>query len=122
MSGQLIHDNGIAATKSWCEALLNVREESGAVHRSIEHEWGDDPVVPQTGNKGDRFPMSVWDRCDQSLAARAAASEPHHVCASGSLVNKHQPGGIKQALLSYPTSAGASDIGSLLLLRVQTFF
>jgi hypothetical protein len=25
-------------------------------------------------------------------------------------------------LLSYPTSAGASDIGSLLLLRVQTFF
>ena len=118
MSGQLIHDDGIAATKSWCEALLNVREESGAVHRSIEHEWG----VPQTGNKGDRFPMSVWGRCDQSLAARTAASEPHHVCASGGLVNKHQPGGIKQALLSYPTSAGASDIGSLLLLRVQTFF
>jgi hypothetical protein len=25
-------------------------------------------------------------------------------------------------LLSYPASAGASDIGSLLLLRVQTFF
>lgn len=122
MSGQLIHDDGIAATKSWCEALLNVREESGAVHRSIEHEWGDDPVAPQTGNKGDRFPMSVWNRCDQSPAARTAASEPHHVCASGGLVNKHQPGGIKQSLLSYPTSAGASDIGSLLLLRVQTFF
>jgi hypothetical protein len=66
--------------------------------------------------------MSVWDRCDQSLVARAAASEPHHVCAIGGLVNKHQPGGIKQALLSYPASAGASDIGSLLLLRVQTFF
>src|SRR3974377_683137 len=108
MSGQLIHDDGIAATKSWCEALLNVREESGAVHRSIEHEWGDDPVGPQTGNKGDRFPIAVGDGCDQSLAARTAASEPHHVCASGSLVNKHQPGGIKQALLSYPTSAGGS--------------
>ena len=65
----LLSQQGIAATKSWCEALLNVREESGAVHRSIEHEWG----VPQTGNKGDRFPMSVWDRCDQSLVARTAA-------------------------------------------------
>jgi hypothetical protein len=86
------------------------------------HDDARSQVVPQTGNKGDRFPMSVWHRCDQSLAARAAASEPHHVCASGGLVNKHQPGGIKQALLSYPTSAGASDIGSLLLLRVQTFF
>jgi len=122
MSRQFIHDDDIPPTKGWYEALLNVREESGAVHRSIEHEWGDDAVVAQAGDKGDRFPMSVGDRCDQSLAARAAASEPHHVCAGGGLVNKHQPGGVKQALLSYPTSAGASDIGSLLLRRVQTFF
>jgi hypothetical protein len=34
----------------------------------------------------------------------------------------YQPGGIKHALLSYPASACASDIGSLLLFRVQAFF
>jgi hypothetical protein len=122
MSWQFIHDNDIAATEGWYEALLNIREESGAVHRAIEHEWGNNPVVAQTGDKGDRFPMSVWNRCDQSLAAQAAASEPHHICAGGGLVNKHQPRGIQHALLSYPTSAGASDIGALLLCRVQAFF
>jgi hypothetical protein len=40
----------------------------------------------------------------------------------GSLVDKHQPGGVKHALLSHPTSARASDIGSLLLCRMQAFF
>src|SRR5271157_1655763 len=93
MSWQFIHDNDIAATEGWYEALLNIREESGAVHRAIEHEWGNNPVVAQTGDKGDRFPMSVWNRCDQSLAAQAAASEPHHICAGGGLVNKHQRAG-----------------------------
>ena len=49
-SGQvIIHDHDTAATEGWCEALLNVREESGAVHRSIYYEWGDDPVVAQAG-------------------------------------------------------------------------
>jgi hypothetical protein len=71
---------------------------------------GDDPVVAQAGDKGDCFPMSVGDRCDQPLTARTAAS-------GGGLVNKHQPGGVKQALLSYPPSTGASDIGSLGLMR-----
>src|SRR3974377_2458083 len=96
MSGQLIHDDGIAATKSWCEALLNVREESGAVHRSIEHEWGDDPVVPQTGNKGDRFPMSVWDRCDQSLAGgQRPLSRTMFVLVAVSSINTSRAGSSK---------------------------
>jgi hypothetical protein len=122
MSWQVVHDNEIAATEGWCEALLDVRQENGAVHRAIDHEWGNDPVVAQAGDEGDCFPMSVGDRCDQSLTARTAASNPYHVCAGGGLVNKHQPGGVKHALLSYPTSTGASDVGSLLLGRVQTFF
>src|SRR5271165_609222 len=70
MSWQFIHDDDIAATEGWYEALLNIREESGAVHRAIEHEWGNNPVVAQTCDKGDRFPMSVWNRCDQSLAGK----------------------------------------------------
>jgi hypothetical protein len=46
----------VATTESWCEALLDVRQENGAVHRSIDYEWGDDPVVAQACDKGDRFP------------------------------------------------------------------
>ena len=35
---QIIHDDDVAATEGWREALLDVREEDGAVHRSINHE------------------------------------------------------------------------------------
>src|SRR3954467_254241 len=122
MSWQIIHDDNVAATEGWCEALLDVREEDGAVHRSINQERSDNPVVAQAGDESDCFPMSMRNRCAQPLPARATTSEPHHVCAGSGLVDKHQPSGVKHALLSYPTSAGASDIGSFLLCRVQAFF
>ena len=71
----------------------------------------------------DCFPMSMRNRCDQPLSARATTSEPHHVyCLGSGLVDKHQPSGVKHALLSYPTSAGASDIGWLLALPRAGFF
>src|SRR6476620_6005828 len=68
------------------------------------------------------FQCPCGTECDQPLPARATTSEPHHVCAGSGLVDKHQPSGVKHALLSSPTSAGASDIGSFLLCRVQAFF
>src|SRR6476619_2522926 len=122
MSWQIIHDDDVAATEGSCEALFDVRQEDGAVHRSINHEGSDNPVVAQPGDESHCFPMSMWNRCDQPLPARATTSEPHHVCAGSGLVDKHQPSGVKHALLSYPTSADASDIGSFLLCRVQAFF
>src|SRR6476646_4695323 len=71
MSWQIIHDDDVAATEGWCEALLDVREEDGAVHRSINHEGSDNPVVAQAGDESDCFPMSMRNRCDQPLPARA---------------------------------------------------
>jgi hypothetical protein len=35
---------------------------------------------------------------------------------------KHQPGGVKQALFSYPTSARSRDICSLPFGSLQAFF
>src|ERR1700730_12336530 len=122
MRWQVVHDDDIAATEGWCEALLDVRQENGAIHRAIDHERGDDPVMAQAGDKGGPFPMSVWHRCNQSLAAQAAASDPHHVCARGSLVDKHQPGGVKHALLSHPTSARASERRLVFALPHAGFF
>jgi hypothetical protein len=76
----------------------------------------------QAGHKGDCFPMSMWRVADQSLAARTAASQPHHRGAGACLVDKHQLRGIKHALLSHPTSARMGHLGTLLLRRVQSFF
>src|SRR6478609_4396536 len=67
MSWQIIHDDDVAATEGSCEALFDVRQEDGAVHRSINHEGSDNPVVAQAGDESDCFPMSMRNRCDQPL-------------------------------------------------------
>src|SRR5262245_54612604 len=59
---------------------------------------------------------------DQSLTARATAAQPHHLGIGGGLVEKHQSGRIKPALLSNPASARAGDVGAFLFRRAQTLF
>jgi len=63
-------------------------------------------------------------RCvsDQSHAARAATSQPHHIGAGGGLVNKDKPRRIKKTLLSNPTPACTGHVRSMLLGSVQAFF
>ena len=51
----------------------------------------------------------------------ARPREPHHIGADRSLVDQHQPGGIKHALLSHPASAGAGDLRALSFRGLQAF-
>jgi hypothetical protein len=70
-----------------------------------------------------------------SAATRTRGLAAELAPTSGEVVKYFQPGSsrtdsavrilaerVKHALLSYSTSAGASDIGSFLLCRVQSFF
>src|SRR5262249_51992982 len=59
---------------------------------------------------------------DQPDASRSAPAEPHHVGTDRSLVDKDQPGWIKHALLSNPTSACAGHVCSLSFFGLQAFF
>ena len=47
----------------------------------------------QAGDEGDRLPMPVRNMIDQSNAARAAASKPHHGGVGRGLVDEHQTAG-----------------------------
>jgi hypothetical protein len=78
--------------------------------------------VTQGGHEGDRLPFSKRDTADQPDAPRSTSSEPYHIGADRSLVDKHQSSGIKHALLSDPTSARAGHICSLPFLGLQAFF
>ena len=68
------------------------------------------------------FHVSERDVADHPVAARSAPPEPHHIGADRSLVDKHQPSGIKHALLSDPTSARPRHVCSLPFLGLQAFF
>ena len=49
-----------------------------------------DPVDPKGGDEGQRFPMAVRNRADQSLADRTAAIQPRHLRGEAGLVEEHQ--------------------------------
>lgn len=50
-----------------------------------------------------------------------AAAKPHHIGRGCGLVDEHQPGRIKHALLSHPAPTRAGHVGALLLRCAQAF-
>ena len=119
---QIIHNNDIATLERWDKKLPHPFDKREPVHCSFHHKRRHHAVVAQSGDERDRLPMSMRRIADQPHATRAAASQPHHVGAGGSLVDKDQPRRIKQTLLAYPTPACTHHVRSLLLGGVQAFF
>src|ERR1700694_1738833 len=51
---------------------FDIGEEGRSVHRSVDHEGGNDPIMTQTRHQSDGLPVPVWNGPDQSFAAGAA--------------------------------------------------
>jgi hypothetical protein len=70
--------------------LLDPRQKRGAVDGAVQHQRGDDPVVPQAGQEGGGLPMPTRHPPDHPLAARRAAMEPCHVGLGPSFIQEDQ--------------------------------
>src|SRR5258707_13124276 len=88
----------------------------------IDHERCDHPVVAQSDNQGDGLPMAVGNGPDQSFPPRATAPKSHQAGAGGGLVDEHQSGGIKQALLANPAPPRPRHVRPFVLRLAQAFF
>ena len=117
MGLQVVHDDDITAMQRRSQTLFDIGQEPRSVHCSIDHEGCNHSVVTQAGYQSDGLPMPLWDVSDQPLAAEATAPEPQHIGAGGGLVDEHQSGGVKQALLSDPSPACPGHVRSFLLRR-----
>src|SRR5256884_4574148 len=117
MSRKVVHDDDVTAVERLSQTLFDVCEEDCPVHRPIDHEGCDHPVVAQSDNQGDGLPMAVGNGPDQSFAPRATAPKSHQAGAGGGLVDKHQSGGIKQALLANPAPPRPRHVRPFLLAR-----
>ena len=106
----------------WNQALLHVGEEYFSIHGAVDHHGRRHFIVTQGSHEGNRLPCPKWHLADQSDAPRGSAAEAHQVGTDGGLVEKYQPGGIKQALLPNPTSARAGDVRALPFSGLQRFF
>jgi hypothetical protein len=122
VSAGIIDDHDIAAIEGWSQTVLDIGDEDRSVHWPIYHQGRNHPVISKTGYEGDGFPMSVRGVANQSRTSWAPTSEPHHLGAGGSFVDKYQPGWIKHALLSIPAPARAGHVRSVLLRGAQAFF
>lgn len=118
----VVYDDNIAAPERRNQALLDVSTEYLCGHGPVDHHRGDHFVVTQGGHKGDRLPLSTRGMPDEFDASRTATPEPHHLGGDRSLVDKHQVGGIKHALLSHPAAARPRHVGAVLFRRPQTLF
>jgi hypothetical protein len=122
MSRKVVHDDDVTVVERWSQTLFDVCEEDRPVHRPIDHERCDHPVVAQSDNQGDGLPMAVGNGPDQSFAPRATAPKSHQAGAGGGLVDEHQSGGIKQSLLANPAPPCPRHVRPFLLRRAQAFF
>src|SRR5712671_776369 len=83
MSRKVVHDDDVMVVEHWSQTLFDVCEEDRPVHRPIDHERCDHPVVAQSDNQGDGLPMAVGNGPDQSFPARATAPKSHQAGAGG---------------------------------------
>src|SRR5215471_10460829 len=118
----VIHHDDVVAPERGNQALLNVGEEHFSGHGPLDHHRGGHFIVAQGRHEGDRLPRSKRNGADHPGTSWRAPPEPRQVCADRSLVDKHQPGGIKPTLLSYPTSPCSRDVCSVPFGSLQAFF
>jgi len=122
VSCKVVHHDYIVSLESWDEALFDIGKKHFSVHRAVDHHRRRHTVVTQRGHEGDGLPVPMRHAINQSHATWPATTEPHHVGADCRLIKKHQPGGVKQALLSDPTPARPGHVRAMLFRRPQTFF
>jgi hypothetical protein len=119
---EVIHHDNVVAPERRNQDLLDVGPKYLSAHGPLDHHWGDHFVVTQSGYESDGLPCAEWSMADHPDAALSPPPEPHHVSAGRSLVDKHQSGGVKHALLSDPASACSGHIRALPFLGLQAFF
>jgi len=122
VSCKIVHHDNIVSLQCRYEALFDIGKKHFSGHRSVDHHRGHHFVVPQRSHKRDGLPVPMRHAINQPHATWCATVEPHHVRADCRLVEKYQPGGIKQALLSNPAAARQRHVCAMLFRRPQAFF
>jgi hypothetical protein len=122
VGSEVVHHDDVVAPKRRNQALLDVGQEHLACHRPVDDHRRGHSVVAQASHKGDRLPLTKRHVANHTHAPRSAAPDPRHVGADRSFVDKHQPGGVKHALLSDPASPCPGDVRSLPFCGLQAFF
>ena len=119
---KVIHEDDVTAVECRGQTSFNIGAEDLSIERAFDHEGCHDSVMAQAGYQRDRLPMPMRNKADQPLTAGSAAPQPYHIGAGGRFIDEHQPGRVKQKLLSPPAATCVGDVRPLLLRGAQALF
>src|ERR1700760_757038 len=80
---KIVEHHDVVALESRGETALDVGQEAPSVPCPVDCTWCRHAILAQSGNDGDRLPMTVWLKIHQPLAACATAVKPHHLGVGG---------------------------------------
>ena len=102
--------------------LLDISEESYAIHGAVDHIGCGHAVDAERGDQGQRLPVPVRDPGDKALANWRAAVMTDHLRRYSRLVDENETRGLQLRLLGFEFCTGGRNIRSILLGGVQRFF
>ena len=79
MRAEIVHHYNVAWFEGRHQDLLDIGEESTAVHRAVDDTRGGERVCAQARDKGRGFPVAMRDFTDQPFASRCPTAQSCHV-------------------------------------------
>lgn len=122
VASQIVEDDDVAGRERRDEVLLDPGGEGLAIDRSVQHQGGDDPIVAQAGQEGQRLPMPERSLAHQRRATWRPAAQPRHVGLDPGFVNEDQSARVQAMLMRFPPRPLAGRPNPILLARHQRFF
>ena len=86
----VVQDRHVAVAEHRGRDLLDMGQERRAVHRTIQHRWGNQAGAARASNKGRGAPVTVRGGLHQALAPGRPALAPDHVRGGTGLVDEHE--------------------------------
>ena len=119
LTGEIVHDHDVAVAQGCGEKVLDIGQETRAVHRTIKDTRRGDLIVTQGGDECRRHPMAVRRRRDEALPTRRPSIEPQHIGLCSRFINEDKIFRIQSGLACKPFIARLGDIRAILLGGAQ---
>ncbi len=116
---KIVHHDGVTLAQGRGEKVLDIGQETCAIHRCVEHTGRGDRIVAERGNECRRHPMPMRHSGDKALSARRAPNEPRHIGLRPGFINEDETFRVQAGLACTPLLAGFDDIGAVLLGGTQ---
>jgi len=122
VTGQVVHDDDVAGGERRRQDLLDVREEAGAIDRTIKHGGRGEAGDAQRAEKRGRVPAPIRRVVGDPCAVEAPAIAANQIRPDATFIEKHEARGIERRGRDVPRGPREDDISASVFRRAYRFF